>query len=635
MTTLRSIEEMLEDAVTGGLQGFIGDNAKVLNVFLDPSLAFRKPDSYVNSVSKFLPPDKNVEALVVAMCRLLYEYIGLPFEERNGWKLSDYVNDATAKVRIPGDYKKALRVFKSVAEDYRMGAKRLPRLAPLFSELASYMEAWSLIEEARLRHGEEQYQLAAEDYSRAASTFQTTAAWAHLSKYNEASSLMEKGEALSRQEREEDSAGSFMSAANAFGETQATMMKKRDQVLEPQAQKELDNWLESSRTLEKYCLGRVKLEEAKILDKKGEEAESRDKYHSASDVFRELMSETQSDQSRVELEALALFSEARSKMKEAETMVSSETYSDAAELFTKAEKVTQGKTFRQIALASSCICRALESGTKFRRTRDTQFYSEIKRQLETATDYYEAAGWRQAADWARATGKLFDALVYMTEAATERDSKKKTELYHLAEKHLQLSAKLYGQANFPSKQDGALRLLERTHEEKELLLSPSEALAGNPALTGVPGAPAALIKGRTGGLEGFEEAKVVANLTVLETEVNMGSDLIVELEVANVGKATARLVKLENIGAEGVQVDGRRMPRQVKGDFVDMKGEKLEYMGTHEIRIPMKAVRAGVFQLRPRIMFVDEKGNYRSYEFEPVSVTVRELGISGWLRGPK
>ena len=115
----------------------------------------------------------------------------------------------------------------------------------------------------------------------------------------------------------------------------------------------------------------------------------------------------------------------------------------------------------------------------------------------------------------------------------------------------------------------------------------------------------------------------------------MGSDLIVELEVANVGKATARLVKLENIGAEGVQVDGRRMPRQVKGDFVDMKGEKLEYMGTHEIKIPMKAVRAGVFQLRPRIMFVDEKGNYRSYDFEPVSVTVRELGISGWLRGPK
>jgi len=549
--------------------------------------------------------------------------------------LSDYVNDATTRVRVSGDPKKALSVFKRVAADYRAGAKRLPRLASLFSELASYMEAWSLIEEARLRHGEEQYLLAAEGYARAADLFQTTVAWAHLSKHHEASSIMEKGEALSRQEKEEDSAKSFMDATRAFEEAQGIMTNRRDQVFGPQTQKEIDNWIEASRALEKYCLGRVMLEEAKILDKKGAEEESRDKYHSASDAFRELMSETQSDQSRVELEALALFSEARSKMKDAETMMSPETYSEAADLFTKVEKVTQGRTFRHIALASSSICRALESGTRFRRTRDTQLYSEIKRQLETATDYYEAAGWKRAADWTRATGKLFDALVYLTEAATERDSNKKTELYHLAEKHLQLSAKLYGQANFAAKQEEALRLLARAHEEKELLLSPMEALAGNPALTGIPGAPAALMKSQTGGLKELEEAKVVGNLTAPGTEVNIGSEFLVELEVANVGKSVARLIKLENIGAEGVQLDGRRMPRQVKGDFIDMKGEKLEYMGTREIKIPMKAVRAGVFLLKPRIMFVDEKGNYRSYEFEPASVTVKQLGISGWLKGPK
>jgi hypothetical protein len=262
-------------------------------------------------------------------------------------------------------------------------------------------------------------------------------------------------------------------------------------------------------------------------------------------------------------------------------------------------------------------------------------YSEIKRQLETATDYYEAAGWRQAADWTRATGKLFDALVYLTEGATERDSKKKAELYHLAEKHLQLSAKLYGQASFLSKQDEALRLLDRAHEEKELLLSPAEALAGNPGLTGLPGAPAALMKGQTGGPEGLEEAKVVGNLALPGSEFSLGSELVVEIEVANVGKATARLIKLENITVEGVHLDERRMPHQVKGDFIDLKGERLEYMGTHGIKIPMKTVRAGVFLLKPRIMFVDEKGKYMSYDFEPASVTVKQLGISGWLKGPK
>ncbi len=37
----------------------------------------------------------------------------------------------------------------------------------------------------------------------------------------------------------------------------------------------------------------------------------------------------------------------------------------------------------------------------------------------------------------------------------------------------------------------------------------------------------------------------------------------------------------------------------------------------------------------PRVLFVDEKGNYRSYEFEPVALNVTELGIAGWLKGPK
>lgn len=629
MTMSKSLEEMLENAVTDGLQGFLGDNAKVLNVFLDPALAVRRPDAYVNTVGKFLPPEKSVEALVVAMCRLLYEYLGLPFEERTGWKLSDYVNDATTKVRGSDDFKKALGVFKRVAEDYRVGAKRLPRLSSLLNELASYMEAWSLIEEARLRHGEEQYELASDDYTRAAELFLATTGWAHLSKYHEASSIMEKAESLSRQEKENESAKSFASAAKAFSEAQTALGEKRDQTRESPEQNEIDHWLEASQSLEKFCLGRVKLEEAKILDKKGEERASGEMYHSASDDFRELVLETRSDQSRVELEALALFCDARSRMKEAEITMSPETYSEAADLFNKIEKVTQGRTFRHIALANSSICRALESGTRFRRTRDMQLYSEIKRQLETATDYYEAAGWRQAAGWTRATGKLFDSLVYLTDAATERDSKKKTELYHLAEKHLQLSAKLYGQSDFLSKQDEALRLLDRAHEEKELFLSPVEALSGSPGLTGLPGAPAALMKGQTGEPEGVDGARVVGNLAVSGTEFNTGSDFVAQVEVANIGKSIARLIKLENIAAAGL------LPRQIKGDFIDMKGEKLEYMGTREIKIPMKATRAGVFLLKPRIMFIDQKGKYMSYEFEPTTVTVKQLGISGWLKGPK
>ena len=68
---------------------------------------------------------------------------------------------------------------------------------------------------------------------------------------------------------------------------------------------------------------------------------------------------------------------------------------------------------------------------------------------------------------------------------------------------------------------------------------------------------------------------------------------------------------------------------------MDLKANRLEYLKRHELKIPLKARRKGSYKLSPRIMFVDERGNYKSFEFEPVALSVRELGISGWLKGPK
>ena len=118
-------------------------------------------------------------------------------------------------------------------------------------------------------------------------------------------------------------------------------------------------------------------------------------------------------------------------------------------------------------------------------------------------------------------------------------------------------------------------------------------------------------------------------------EVGVGSDVTLELEFANVGKTAATLMKLENIFAEGLELDAPKAQLRVEGNFVDLKGKRLEYLKTHDLKIPLKARRKGSYKLRPRIMFVDERGTYKSYDFEPVALNVRELGISGWLKGPK
>jgi hypothetical protein len=379
----------------------------------------------------------------------------------------------------------------------------------------------------------------------------------------------------------------------------------------------------------------LELEKAKILDREGDEEGSWRKYHSASEIFTALQNDVVSSQTRGELESLVLFCKAWAKMKEAEAKASGKLYSDAAGFFERAKEKATVKRLRLLALANVSICKSLESGTLFRTTRNTRLYSKVKKHLETATDYYQEAGIQNAADWTRATANLFDALVHLTDATTHRDSKKKTEFYQLAEKHLQLAAKLYGQAGYLVKKEQDLKQLQRAKEEKELLLTPAEALAESPASTGMSVGPVSLIRDQAVGLERFEAANVVGNITLIQNEVSVGADIVLELELANVGKTAATLIKLENIAVEGLEPNREKISHRVEDNYIDLKGKRLEYLKTHEIKLSLRALKKGTFEIRPRLQFVDEKGNYQSYAFGHVAVAVRELGISGWLKGPK
>ena len=534
-----------------------------------------------------------------------------------------------------GNFKEASNAFMKAAEDYRLAAVRIPGSASTFGELSTYMEAWSIIEEARVHHNEEQFLLAAENYNRVSSLLKNTRAWSHLSKHYVACSFLEGGEALSRQERHDASVESFTAAANAFHESRDELEGLPNESLIVHGKEEMKNWVWITEGRQRYCQGRIDLEEAKILDKRGEEEASGRKYLSASQVFRVLLTGARSEQDRNEFETLVLFCDGWAKMKEAETKGTPELYSEAADCFAKIEKVPTRRRTRLLALANARMCNALESGTRFRRTRNLQLYSDIKNQLDTAADYYEEAGFKNAADWTRATQRLFDALAYKATAEVELEPKKKTELYHLAEKHLDLAAKLYGDAGFPGKGDEVRRHLKRAREEKELLLTPLEALAENPAISRASTIAPSLTDDQAVGLERFGTANVVGNLSLPERELSVGADLTIELELANIGKTAATLVKLENIVPEGLELDREKVSFRVEDNYIDMKGKRLEYLKTHEVKIPMRALTKGSFELRPRILFVDDKGNYKSYEFEPTTVTVRELGISGWLKGPK
>ena len=197
-------------------------------------------------------------------------------------------------------------------------------------------------------------------------------------------------------------------------------------------------------------------------------------------------------------------------------------------------------------------------------------------------------------------------------------------LYHLAEKYLDTSANLYEVAGYPAKKNAGVKQLKRIHEELELLLNPFQVLKENPAMSRTVLTPVSLTLERAVGLEQFEPAKVVGSLTIEQKRPSAGSTFDAELEMVNIGTTSATLVKIEGLAEDGIEIDPANRSERIGDDSIDLRGEKLEYLQTHRETVKLKALSEGAFELRPRLLFVDETESYRSYDFQNVSVTVTE-----------
>jgi len=224
----------------------------------------------------------------------------------------------------------------------------------------------------------------------------------------------------------------------------------------------------------------------------------------------------------------------------------------------------------------------------------------------------------------------------MDDAKKERDPEKKAKLYAVAEKVLQTSAGAYIKAEHPEKREQVLRLLEEVKEERELALSLTEVLHAPPIvsattsfLTPTPTHEEAV------GLEKFEHADIQANIITRQKELRVGENLHLEVELVNAGKGPALLIKLAEAIPEGFEIAERPEIYRVEDSYLNMKGKRLDPLKTEEVRLVLKPKVQGAFPLKPRILYLDENGKAKSYEPEPVTITVKELGIKGWIKGER
>jgi hypothetical protein len=528
------------------------------------------------------------------------------------WKIAQ-MHDALGK------HLKAAENFESASENYTLAAEKVPQLSGFYSDYSSYMRAWAEIQRSRHERENENYAKSRLHYRLCSGLLRITKKWSYLSPYYFAWSLLEHGETLSRLDKPREAIKAFNEAGGNFVDSARILHETAGKLENSEERDEAVKLSNISGLRKQYCTARVLMEEAKLSNRKCARISSANKYASAAGIFKEIAPNLEREDAREELQFAAATCRAWEKLELAEERGDAPLYRKAANLFAKASEISRRKAAKLTAMGSSCFCEALEMGIKFTATSNMDFYSRAKLRLENAVDYYRRARFEKLALWIEATKKLFDAHVYVGKAEAEPEPEKRVKFYLLAEKCLELSAKSYGKAGYSGKKNEVLQSLNRARKERELAFSLSEVLSTPAVLSSATGVSMPDLTENSAGLNGFESVNIRARVSVPEKFVP-GAKFEVKLDLANVGKTPGLLVRIDGIVPLRSEVLRAPSYCTLEGTSLNMKGKRLDPLSVESISVWVQISDMASVSLSPRVVYVDELGNFKTAMVEEVKI---------------
>jgi len=534
------------------------------------------------------------------------------------------------------EYLKAAENYSLSAEQYKSAADKLPSIREFYTDHCNYLQAWSQIEKAKLHHAKQEFAHSKECFEKAAQLHGATRRWTYLASNYSAWANTERAEELSRRQEHSEAIKSFQEAVREFQTSQKELESQAPKIEDDEGRQLVKRIASVSTIRQDYCRARIVLEEARLLDENSEDSAAADKFGQAAEMFERIGSSLDSDEEKREFRLMSMTAKAWQAMARAEAESSPGLYAEAARLFEAGKELCSGDKATAILLGHSRFCMALEAGMKFADTGESSLHSTASKNLESAAKFYLKAGLEGPSEYAKASKLLFDGYEYMNEANMEKESEKKARLFMTAEKVFEASAVAYSKAGHPGKREQIEKLMEKVRDERQLAMSLTDLLRAPAVMTNSTGfsSPTPAFE-RATGLERFEHADVQAALIVGKRDIRVGEDINIEIELVNAGRGAAQLTKLENVIPSGFDVVQRPENYRIEDSYIIMKGKRLDSLKTEEIALILKPNVQGRFILKPRILYLDEEGSYKVRDSEGCEVTVKELGVAGWLKGPE
>ncbi len=524
------------------------------------------------------------------------------------------------------EYKEASKNYESASEAYNIAAKNVPQLRDYYKDFSLYMQAWSQISQARCNHLIQDYDKAKEHFERTADLHMQTLHWNHLASNYSAWANMEEAESLSRKENSKLAKKTFEKAYKQFCSVEKSFKQKIEEINSADEKEMTQKLFQASNLRRKYCLARILLEDAKLLDREGKYLQSSKSYAEAAKNISAIIEKVDVEAERKELKYLAILCQAWEKMAVAEETSSSDSYLEAAVFFERARDQCFTRKASLWAMGNSSFCKGLAAGTRYQDSMDLRENAMAKRQMNRAAAMYQQAGFKSASEYAKATQRLFDAYVFMNQAESEVDPEKRVKQYQMAEKLLQISAGSFMKAKQPEKTAQVQQILKNVREEKKLAISLNEVLHA-PTITSSTLSFTAPIPTNEAsvGLESFEHANVQASLIAAVKEVKVGESFCLTVEFVNAGKEPALLMRVEDFVPPDFIVMKKPEIYRFEDSCLNMKGKQIAPLKLVEAKLVLQPSKKGTYQLKPTVHYLDELGQNKTLELKSVEIKVEEV----------
>lgn len=122
---------------------------------------------------------------------------------------------------------------------------------------------------------------------------------------------------------------------------------------------------------------------------------------------------------------------------------------------------------------------------------------------------------------------------------------------------------------------------------------------------------------------------IQARLLLGKREVKVGEEIGVEIELRNTGNSAVLLVGIEGVILRGFELVSKPSFTSVKDATIYLNRKELAPSRTEQIRFTMRPSIDGVFELKPRIVYIDDGGHQSFSEIETVKMHILAAEVVG------